>query len=559
MPTIRTLLVKIGFVTNSAPLERAHRKTNRFKNDAQGLGSALRGAAAAMGLFAAGRVALGAVDKRLAFGEQLGLLQTFLGGNISRTKELESSIRDLATATGKPLGDVTRGMAEVVSAFGDGEQTVERTRVALDAARAGFTDTLSAVKLLSAVTKGYGDTSAAAMTKVSDLSFQVVKDGQTTFPELAGAIGRVVPVANAAGVKIEELMAVFATGTGVIGDAAAVGTAARAALVQMLNPTDDMAKALRKFRKEGIKSGSELIKRKGMVGAMRALVATTDGSAESINKLFKNVRGQGLVLALTGGQAAAFDRKLGNAGRTAGNTAKAVAAATGGFNSHGAALKRAEVRAEKLQVRLGSQLLPGLVALKIKALEAAEVIADDLGLAFGDVQKGAEDSLNPFREFAKLISFVVKGLGLTLGTVKDLLTFSTRGLAAGAAALTLDEKDRKRLMRQFRAQNLPLLQGMGQRFKDVGQSVIDPEGLRQRRRLAELGRSARAELAEGTPGQRLEVRIDRIVAQIPEGVSAEAQGRIIANELEKVLSRTKRDMARSARRGIPRPAQLGAE
>ena len=38
---------------------------------------------------------------------------------------------------------------------------------------------------------GYGDTSAAAVAKASDLALLTVRLGQTTFPELAASIGRV--------------------------------------------------------------------------------------------------------------------------------------------------------------------------------------------------------------------------------------------------------------------------------------------------------------------------------------------------------------------------------
>ena len=59
--------------------------------------------------------------------------------------------------------------------------------------------------LLSAVTKGYGDTSAEAVQKAADLSFATVRLGQTTFPELAAAMGKVIPLASTLGVEQEQL------------------------------------------------------------------------------------------------------------------------------------------------------------------------------------------------------------------------------------------------------------------------------------------------------------------------------------------------------------------
>ena len=80
---------------------------------------------------------------------------------------------------------------QVISAFGDTKEVPKQLEATLKAAKAGGASAFDSLNLLSAVTKGYGDTSFEAMMKVSDLAFQTVKLGQTTFPELASSIGRV--------------------------------------------------------------------------------------------------------------------------------------------------------------------------------------------------------------------------------------------------------------------------------------------------------------------------------------------------------------------------------
>jgi len=50
------------------------------------------------------------------------------------------------------------------------------------AAAGGVATTRDAIDLTSAVTKAYGDTSAAAVQGVSDLALETVRLGQTTFP-----------------------------------------------------------------------------------------------------------------------------------------------------------------------------------------------------------------------------------------------------------------------------------------------------------------------------------------------------------------------------------------
>ena len=559
MPVIRNLLVKLGFQGNDAlrGLDATDRKITGAKGKADDLGAALKKAGAALGVFAVARAGLQAVDKSLEFGKALGLLQTFLGGNVERATELRDAIVAMSQDTGKPLEDLTRGVAEVVSAFGDSEATIGRTKIAVDAARAGFATTLDAVALLSAVTKNYGDTSEEALLHVSDLSFQVVKDGQTTFPELAAAMGKIAPIAKASGVSVEELFAVFATGTGVLGTASELATQTKGAITQLLNPTAAGKKALKELAKEGIKSGSDLIAKRGFGGALRALVATTDGSTESINKLFSNVEAQGLVLSFTGAQAATFDGKLANMGRTTGNTAQAVKAATGGFNAQGHAMEVAEAKATALQVQIGDKLAPVLAKLKVQAAEVADSVATDLGLAFGDVGNDAEKAIPPFRDFANVLGFVLKGLGVTIGSVSDLLQLGISGIAAGAAALTTDDKGRAAIAAQFRRDHRPRALGLVQRVKDVGQSVLDPEALAARRELQIAGADARGAIAQTNVDQRLEVRIDQLIASVPEGATVEQARAAMRDDLTAVLRRTRREMARDIARGNPAagPAQ----
>jgi TP901 family phage tail tape measure protein len=133
-----------------------------------------------------------------------------LGIAEGRVMELKAAIQDTALATGKATGDIADGAHQVISAFGDTADTVGILEINAKAAAAGLATTEDAIRLTSAVTKGYGDTSAAAVQKVSDLAFTAVRLGQTTFPELASAMGRVVSLSDRMGVSQEQLFGVRA-------------------------------------------------------------------------------------------------------------------------------------------------------------------------------------------------------------------------------------------------------------------------------------------------------------------------------------------------------------
>lgn len=167
-----------------------------------------------------------------------------LGVGTDRVLELKESVQDLAIDIGKGTDDMADGLYQVVSAFGDTSDSVAILENAAKTGAAGLATTTDALNLLATVTKGYGDESLTAQKKVSDLAFQTVNLGQTTFPELAASMGKVVPLASALGVSQEELFAQMATLTGVTGTASEVTTQLRATYQAILSPTKEMASSI---------------------------------------------------------------------------------------------------------------------------------------------------------------------------------------------------------------------------------------------------------------------------------------------------------------------------
>ena len=246
MADIGTLVVKITSDISGLTkgLEDAQSKVSAVGKGMQKAGAGLTAGVTAPLL------GLGAVSAAAAtsFSTNMANVQTLLtdlaDGGTARTQELGQAVQTMAMSTGKSTEDLAGGLYQVVSAFGDSADTVKILDINARAAAAGLATTEQAIALTSAVTKGYGDTSAEAVQKASDLAFQTVKLGQTTFPELASSMGNVVPLASALGVSQEELAAQFATLTGVTGSASEVSTQLRATYQAILKPTADMGAAI---------------------------------------------------------------------------------------------------------------------------------------------------------------------------------------------------------------------------------------------------------------------------------------------------------------------------
>ena len=300
------------------------------------------------------------VKSAISFNKEMANIASLIPKATKRVIELKKAIRVMAVDVGKSTADLAQGAYQVISAFGDTADTVAILEMSARAATAGVASTTEAISLLSAVTKGYGDTSKEAVKKASDLAFQAVTLGQTTFPELAASIGRVIPLTAELGVSQEELFAVMATGTGVTGKAAEVSTQLRGIMQSLMAPTADMTILLEKM---GYESGKAMLADLGLAGALELVKNEADASNTPLQKYISSIEGQTLALALTGTQADTYIEKLAAMRDSIGLTDIAFKEQTEGINAAGFAFEQAKIQIEVLGQEIGDKLLPMLIPL----------------------------------------------------------------------------------------------------------------------------------------------------------------------------------------------------
>lgn len=303
---IYELMVKIGGKTDSSlkkACDTAADNLNALNKTAKTAGKVIGGAAIAAAT-AVGTMGVAAVKAAAEYETQLANVSTLLTGTeaevAARTAEIGKQVLEVSNRTGVATADLTDGMYQVVSAFGDSADAASILETAAKSAAAGNATTTDSINLLSAVTKGYGDTSAEAVQKAADLSFATVRLGQTSFPELAASMGKVIPLASTLGVEQEQLFGAMSTLTGVTGSTAEVVTQLKATMQGFLSPSKSMSEALESM---GYESGQALLESKGLQGALEALKGAVGGDELAFAKLFSSVEAQTAVLAMAGNQA----------------------------------------------------------------------------------------------------------------------------------------------------------------------------------------------------------------------------------------------------------------
>ena len=337
----------------------------------------------------------GPVKKSIEFENQMANVSTLLDGDIpaisARVAELRKDIINLSNATGVGTDNLTDGLYQVISAFGDSAESAKLLEIASKAAKAGGATTADSINLLSAVTKGYGDISAEAQQKAADLAFQTVKLGQTSFPELASSMGKVIPLASTLSVKQEDLFGAMSTITGVTGETAEVATQLKATMQGFLSPSTNMAKSLEKL---GYATGKDLLESKGLQGALDLLKESVGGNELEFAKLFSSVEAQTAVLSLAGEQADNFRNKTTQMYEAGGAAQSAFEKAT---NTTAAKIERAKTALSNLGLVLADTFLPYV-----------STAAEKLSVLITNFSAWAQE--NP-----KLLSTLVKVGGAVLG------------------------------------------------------------------------------------------------------------------------------------------------
>lgn len=350
-----------------------------------------------------------AVSSAAKFNRSMANIATLMPTSTNAVIKLKDNIQDLSIEFGKTTQDIADGAYQVVSAFGETAAEGAKIRTTMMAATAGMSTATEALNLLSAVTKGYGDTSDEAYEKAADLAFETVRLGQTTFPQLAASIGKTVPVAAKMGMTTEELFGAFATLTGVTGDAAEVSTQLSGILRALIKPTEGMKEAIKKL---GFQTSEEMIQNLGLVGSMRQLIDTTDGTSVAVGKLFRRAEALTAVFALTGGQAKVFDEKFGAMNVSMGASGRAFNAVTEGINKTGHSIEQAKQRLAIFTQHLGDALIPAVVGTTKVLMPIVDI--------FKYMASGVNSIPGPIRE--------VIGVMAGLTTTATLLFFAKKKL-----------------------------------------------------------------------------------------------------------------------------------
>jgi TP901 family phage tail tape measure protein len=397
--------------------------------------TAVTGAIAAMIALKVIQWLLSAANAAAKFSDRLANIGTLIPDQTGKLQGYGKAITEMSVDSGKSLEDLSTGTYQVISAFGDLDNSLDLLQISTNAAKAGLATTADSINLLSSVSKGYGDTSSEMIQHIADLSFETVRLGQTTFPELAASMDQAVPIAASLGISMEELYAITATLTGVTGSTSEVMTQQRGAMVALMKPTEDLKKL---YKEVGVQGGKEFIEMNGgLVESLVMIQKTAEVNGQELTQYMGRVEGVTAALALTGPQMDTFIMKSGEMADVTGAANTALRQITDGEGRFSDWLKKLKSGWDALIVSIGDVFLP-IIGTLAKIVIPVLVLLRKAFTLVGAAVEYIIVALTPAIDLFLALSSIFTGLG---GGIMETVTSLFQSLANIIYAMYVIIKD----------------------------------------------------------------------------------------------------------------------
>lgn len=268
------------------------------------------------------------VDIGSSFETALAKVGTIADTSKVSVGDLNKQILDTSGSMGVAAADIAEAAYQAISAGQDTANAVAFAGQASKLAAAGFTSSSSAVDILTTALNAYG-LSADQAIHVSDVLLTTQNLGKTSVDELSSSMGKVIPLAAAYGVTVENLSSGLAVMT-----ANGIATAEATTYTKsMLNELGDAGSTVGKIlQKQTGKSFAQLnAEGKSLGDVLQILYQSVGGSSTAFAGLWSSVEAGTGALSLASGGAEHFNDVLSQMQNSAGATETAYETMTDTF------------------------------------------------------------------------------------------------------------------------------------------------------------------------------------------------------------------------------------
>lgn len=374
-------------------------------------------------------------EESRTFSGAMAAANTMAGKSGDDFAKLKDQVSELSKQIPIARDELANGLYQVISNGVPEDNWIEYLNQSARASVGGIANLEEVVKVTSTVIKNYGMSWQDAGA-IQDKIQLTAKNGVTSFEQMAEALPRVTANAATLGVSIDELMATFATLTGVSGNTAEVSTQLAAIFTALVKPSSE---ATQMAEQMGVKFDAAAIKAAG--GMQNFLVqldadvkqyAASTGTLEQevYGKLFGSAESLRALIPLTGELSDKFTENVGAMQGSAGTIDGAfeIMASTGAAKLQALNNSLGEYR-DMLQASIGNVLpyvnfgaqmtTSAASALKLvtamRSLGIGTKVVSAVVATFGPIVQVAQASMTGATVSANTLKLAVRGLMIASG------------------------------------------------------------------------------------------------------------------------------------------------
>lgn len=224
-----------------------------------------------------------------SFETAMARANTMAGTSGKEFDDLTGKIKSMSREIPMLREELANGLYETVSNGVPKDNWISYLDASARTAKGGCADLGQTVSVTATLIKNYGESWDKA-GEIQDKMQVTAKNGKTSIAELGNALPRVSGSAAQLGVEMNELMAVFATTTGVTGNTSEVSTQLAAVLNSLIKPSSEATKAADAM---GIRFDAAAVRASGgFKNFLAQLDASVKAYAQSSGQLSETIYGQ---------------------------------------------------------------------------------------------------------------------------------------------------------------------------------------------------------------------------------------------------------------------------
>lgn len=380
-----------------------------------------------------------AIKSAADFETSFAKVSTLLDTNALDVEAYKKRIMQVSSEMNVSTDELCESIYQAISASVDQADAIDFATQAMKLAKGGFTDTATAVDIMTTAINAYG-MSAADAESISDKLIMTQNKGKTTVGDLAAAMGRVIPAANTFGVSLDELCGYYATMTA-NGIATAetttylnsmikeLGTGSDTLYTQLENATESVLgekKSFQELRAEGYT----------VLDVIGILGQYSEQTGDSIIGMFSSSEG-GMAAQVLANNIEGVTRNIDAMKNSAGATEEAYKKMA---STSAASFKKIKNQIANMFTVLGQKLMPTVDKLLTKAEKSLPKIQKQVDKLQPTIEKGLT-KIEPVLEWliddalpgaVKVLSFCVENfdklaisIGITVAALKTMAIVGT--------------------------------------------------------------------------------------------------------------------------------------